>query len=533
MTTPLTHAAIQTLAEIHRASPAALDVSVPDIGPGSVAGLAVRIQRRRAGAALTLRWVCRRRVHGGAPVRVALGDALLVSRADARRNALAALQALAAGDNPHTQRRVADAEREARRAAARDWLDVLRVYADPGPHAPQRPATLSERRLVLRWFERAVAERRAGTVHQGVRALAALAQADVGRLSDPAASAALLADLWPLLSAPEQAPAGATSSDPTRWGPLRSRASLLKLLRVCTAAWNADRTLPRTANPWTAWRHDNARRLQPPPPRERQLLFPLSPADARAERNGPAGRWLRALVKVRSGALTSTQRAQADWLLCCVFWGCRATEAALLTWGDVVLDGTRTPHVVFRASTTKVGQVGHRPLLPLARAVLLARRPARADSSAWVFPGAQTARAARQRVRDGEAVAGLPRDAEHWHAATPTPLLEAVVRAADPSAARAHDARVQRAEASCHAHTDSPLWTTPHDLRRSIAGWVLAQAGLPAQAAALVLDHAVHGTTAGYQQHREQRLRAQIPTYARWEAVLAVLAPRLPGAHAT
>ncbi|MHB8568902.1 MAG: hypothetical protein ACYC97_01705, partial [Metallibacterium sp.] len=97
MAQPLTRPAIQALADLYSAAGAVVDVAVPDTGSGCVSGLAVRIQRRRPGGTLTLRWVCRRRVRGGAPVRVVLGDAMVMLREDARRCALTAMQSLSAG----------------------------------------------------------------------------------------------------------------------------------------------------------------------------------------------------------------------------------------------------------------------------------------------------------------------------------------------------------------------------------------------------------------------------------------------------
>jgi len=529
MTNDLTKSRIQALVTEYRATPGVVDQSIPDTGAGAVTGLAVRVQRRRPEASLSVRWVCRRRIKGGTPVRVVIGDALTMPRDEARKRAFRALNALIDGKNPNDERRAAARQREAERAAARRWRDVLDAYATPDADTGRRPAPYTARRLVARWFHRADQERRDGGRNPGVSALAVIANCEVSTLAIPTEAARLFVGLAPLLAVPETAPRGARHDGV--WGPFRSRASTLKMLRVCSGAWNADPSLPRATNPWAAWRHQSAKRLQPPPPVERQLLFPLTAGSAKTR--GPEGaqshaaRWIRALAAVRHDAQPDTTlRAQADWLLCCALWGCRATEAALLTWRDIALENTRTPHVTFRAGTTKVGTVGHRPLLPIARAVLDARRPRASDLNAWVFPGAQCLRNSRSHPHDD--AERLPRDATYWTAATVTPLLERITRCADPIAARSHAEAIASGRVSAHAHTTSPLWITPHDLRRSIAGWLLAQSGLPEQAASMVLDHATRSTTAGYQQHREQRLRAQVPIYERWEAVIRALAPALP-----
>lgn len=526
MANDLTKSRIQALVAEYRATPGVVDQSIPDTGAGAVTGLAVRVQRRRPEASLSVRWVCRRRIKGGTPVRVVLGDALTMPRDEARKRAFSALNALVDGKNPNDERRAAARQREAERAAARRWRDVLDAYATPDANTGRRPATYSARRLVAQWFHRADQERRNGGRNQGVSALAVIANCEVSTLAMPSEAARLFAGLAPLLAVPETAPRGARHDGV--WGPFRSRASVLKMLRVCSGAWNADPSLPRAANPWAAWRHQSGKQFQPPPPVERHLLFPITPEHAKAEgAQSPAARWVRALAAVRHDAQRDTTlRAQADWLLCCLLWGCRATEAALLTWRDITLDDTYIARVTFRADTTKVGTVGHRPLLPIARAVLDARRPRAPDPDAWVFRGAQCLRNARSHPHD--AAERLPRDATHWTAATVTPLLERITRRADPDAARSHANAIASGIVSAHAHTTSRLWITPHDLRRSIAGWLLSQSGLPAEAANMVLDHARGSTTAGYQQHRDERVRAQVPIYERWEAVIRALAPALP-----
>ncbi len=529
---PLTDGALRSVIGALDAQPeAVLDGWLPD-----GARLGVRVRRRVPGGRLTAVWTVRARPKGGDSVRVRLGDARLLGCREARRQAAPHIAALMDGSNPLETLRHASKQRAALRdRTRRTWQDVLEAHANPAHPSGRRPGTLAARRVVARWSRRALDE---DSTDARVTALRAAARLSLADLLTPHGAEVMVAALRPLLDAPASAPTGrfAGPESAAPWGPWRSRSSAIKLLTEWRAAWRAEPTLRDTPLPWQAWQQQARTTLRTPPPKTRALV--LRDATRRLDPSSTGARWVRALLAVRERAYREQVRtgarsampAQVDCLLLVLLLGSRLTETALLTWADVEWEANPVPHIKMRDTTTKGRRAILRPLLPAARALLDARRAAltlaqQRDDSQWIFPGAQH--------RHAGAPEDAPPTAEHWSGASLVPVLDAVVAEADPEAVAAFAAARQAGKARPHAHAvPSPLWVSPHDVRRTLAGWLAGEPGMSPLAAEMALGHAAGGVTAGYRTPHD-RLLALLPVYERWEHALATVAPELPGAVAT
>ena len=425
------------------------------------AGFGLRLVRRKVGGSLALTWIARRRLPGVSAVRVVLGHASTLRAEDARKRAREALSAMDQGRDPREEANARRAAREARRVARlRTWAVVMRDYADKAPKS-LRPETRRARNLVAAWIERA-SEAPAGHVYAG---LAALARTPVIEVTDALVSAAL----DPILAiAPLTAPAGGPGSGDRSRGPMRSRASLLKLFRAARAAWAAEPSMSGRPNPFDTWRKAHHKQFEPPPPRETAL-------NLRAGEDSPAARWLRALLEARQDPASATA---ADWVLMCLLWGSRAAETAALRWRDIVLNAA-IPHAVFRADTTKTRRAVSRPIRSWA-CEILARRLEHA----------------RAQQLDGPDM--------------PVFLSPAIVSAKQGMP-------ISTAPRRLLAYLEQMAGEryTLHDLRRTVASGLFAS-GHALPSASLVLGHATASITAQYIVP-EAPLSAMVPIYDAWE----------------
>lgn len=451
------------LIQAWRASPPTAWPADTTVWDALTPGLGLRFRRRPDGSA-GWSWVVRHRPPGAEAARYPLQNRaeFLFTLAEARKAAARAVSGLIDGLTPSAQRRQRrQAVLDAQALEAHTWAVVMRAYGPRSSDDHALDSTEKDRALAATWVERAPES------CPGLQRLAKTSLAEVKIAAVGAAFAPLFR------RAPETAPAGARPGGVVApFGPLRSRASALKLLRHCRAAWN-DATGPKAdANPFAAWASKNRKAIRPPTPRSAYLLIDTDPTVPAA---AAAWRWLLALLAARQGP----ERTAADWMLLCLLWGARTGEVAALRWERVLTDDP-VPQVLFDAPTTKTRVELRRPLAPWAAQILQERRALRAaeQPSPWVLPSP---------------VPGTPGPITACKA-----LLRRLNRAAGPG-----------------------THFTPHDLRRTMSGGAY-EAGLASiesglAAAGSALSHRPGSAVTPDYINRVVRLRALRSIYSTWE----------------
>lgn len=375
----------------------------------------------------------------------------------ARAQAQAWLARMARGEDPRQDRvdantaRIKDKER-----AALTFALVFEAYAKGG--VGLREGTVVDRALASRWLSQ---ESLAGIpLHK-------VSKADVH------------ATFAPMMVAAEKATAarkaaGSTVPRKRGGGPHADVASAWKLLRHCSAAWNASDADKGPANPFTAWRREHRKTLPKVARRETAL-----PTDRDA---GVA--WLKALLALRDAPDHATA-VVADYLVCVLLWGGRRSEIQTLRWQDI---SEHEGAVLFREELTKTRRNLWLPLAPWAKSILEERR------------------------KRNEA-ARLPTGSKDW-------VFPSVIKGRHIVEIRDAQERLREA---------SGLWIGPHDLRRTMASDVFGDTR-DLRTVGMVLGHAASegDVSAGYVPDRA-RLRALRPLYENRERELR----RIAGLEAT
>lgn len=370
----------------------------------------------------------------------------------ARLQAQAWLARMARGEDPRQDRTDANQARlRDRERAALTFARVFEAYATGG--VGLREGTVTDRALAGRWLAK--------------EALASIPLYKVGK-------ADVHATFAPMMVAADKATAARKASDtklPRKrgGGPHMDVASAWKLLRHCSAAWNAAEGDKGPANPFTAWRREHRKTLPKVARRETAL-----PTDREA---GVA--WLKALLALRD-APDHVTAVVADYLVCVLLWGGRRSEVQTLRWQDI---DEHEGAVLFRGELTKTRRNLWLPLAPWARSILQERRARNTASGFstlaqdWVFPS----------VIKGRHIIEI------------------------------RDVQQQLQEAS-------GLWIGPHDLRRTMASDIFGDTR-DVRTVGMVLGHAASegDVSAGYVPDRA-RLRALRPLYETRERDLRRLA---------
>lgn len=242
-------------------------------------------------------------------------------------------------------------------------------------------------------------------------------------------------------------------------GPHQDLATAHKLLRHCSAAWNASPQTRGLDSPFARWRHS---RSKLPKVSRREGVLSTDTATGNA--------WLRALVELLNEDDFAT-RQLATYVLCLLLWGGRKTEVQKMQWRDIDLEANV---LTFRGENTKSGNALHLPLAPWARALLethraklgLEGRPTTAQS--WVWPS----------MRGETSIVEI------------RPLLERL-------------------------HAQTGVYLNAHDLRRTVATDILGDTN-DLGTVGIALGHS-ESVTAGYIQRRVAILR---PVFVAREARL-------------
>jgi len=367
----------------------------------------------------------------------------------ARLQAQSWLVRMARGEDPRQDR--ADTNTARALGKTRDALTfglVFAAYAAGG--VGLRDGTKADRALAGRWL----AEEELTSIP-----LFRLSKADVHRTFAPMMTAA------DAMRAERSRPNAPVVPRKRGGGPHSDVASAWKLLRHCSAAWNASDDAKTAANPFAAWRKEHGKTLPKVIRRETSL-----PTDREA-----GVLWLKTLLALREAPDHATA-VVADYLTCVVLWGGRRSEIQTLTWRDVdEADGA----LLFRAELTKTRRNLWLPLTPWATSILRERKERNAlqgfDTGAgdWIFPS---------KVK-GRHIVEL-RDVQE---------------------------RLREA---------SGLWIGPHDLRRTLASHVFGDTR-DLRTVGMVLGHSASegDVSAGYVPDRE-RLRALRPMYENREREL-------------
>jgi len=383
----------------------------------------------------------------------------------ARAQAQAWLARMARGEDPRRDRADANSARlKDKERAAMTFAVVFDAYATGG--VGLREGTVADRALASRWLAQ---ESIAGIP------LYKVSRADVHATFAPMMMAADKA------TAARKAP-GNTVPRKRGGGPHADVASAWKLLRHCSAAWNATEADKGPANPFTAWRREHRKTLPKVARRETAL-----PTDREA---GVA--WLKALLALRDAPDHATA-VVADYLVCVLLWGGRRSEIQTLCWQDV---SEHEGAVLFREELTKTRRNLWLPLAPWAKSILEERRK-----------------------RNG--VAGFPAEAKDW-------VFPSVFKGRHIVEIRDVQQRLREA---------SGLWIGPHDLRRTMASDIFGDTR-DLRTVGMVLGHATSegDVSAGYVPDRA-RLRALRPLYENRERdlrrIAGVEAATDPLAHLT
>jgi integrase len=139
-------------------------------------------------------------------------------------------------------------------------------------------------------------------------------------------------------------------------------SAVYKCLAHCTTAWNESTEQKVAANPFSTWRLAQKKSKKLPAVVRRTTTLPTKSA------NGVA--WMKGLL-VLCESKDAALAMLADYVLLSVLWGGRKTEGSLIRWRDVDLD---LRVVCFRAPNTKGGKHHWIPLTPWSISILMFRR---------------------------------------------------------------------------------------------------------------------------------------------------------------
>jgi len=288
--------------------------------------------------------------------------------------------------------KVSDISLDLARRRAQEWLGMMASGKDPlVEKAASQRATITQRkrdRQSMRMvYADYMAAKSGGGGEDGVqlgKASTATDRAKVAKWMDacPLWSVSLHAltvdDLEKTFDPLFSAALSETAKKPA-WGPKkRSLSSAWKIWRYIKAAYNnalakegvASR---RGVSPFAAL--ESTRNW--PKPKSRTTYLDTSKAKGQA--------WLSELVAMRSH-LRPEVGVAADYLICLLLWGARKEEIERLQWRDIDLT---EDIVVLREENTKSGRAHYLPLTPWARTLLEERKTKNAAwerDGDWVFP---------------------------------------------------------------------------------------------------------------------------------------------------